>query len=164
MKLNIKKLQFIPNGKYEEISNLIAKDGEKKVEIIHDRTMYGTDKNNMSQEKTEEFCYPCVYTTVKDGTVNFWYSSKNTNGHFNIPKVFCSNGSSSTAHCDMNGEYGLTQFAYAIVDSVENLENIKKAMESEKFIQIMKFCMFTNHKYSYNIIAQFRKDFYKDFI
>ena len=63
------------------------------------------------------------------------------------------------------GDYGLTQFAYAIVDSVENLEKIKTAMTTPEFIGLMKSCTFnTPHKYNHKVIALFRKDFWKEFV
>ena len=66
---------------------------------------------------------------------------------------------------DINGEFGLTQFTYAIVDKTENLEKIKKAMISERFIKnIMGYRDNVNHKYNRKIIATFRKDFWKEFI
>lgn len=164
-KCDISKMEFIPNGMFTEISKLMAKDGEEKVEVMYSRSSYETRKPHMSKEKTDEFCHPCVYTTQKDGTINLWYSSTKENGHFNTPKVFWSNGAASYVHCDKEGEYGLTQFSYGIHDSVDNLESIKKAMETDKFISIMNVsALGKSHKYNRKIIAEFRKDFWKEFI
>ena len=162
--LNISDMPFIPNGMFETVLPLLAKPGEEKCEIIYSRSDYGTDKENMSKEKTGEFRYPCIYTTQKDGTINYWYSSTNAKGHFGIPKVFWSNGWASTVHVDDSGKYGLTQFAYAIVDSKDNLEYIKKAMESKKFLKLMRVCSFgQRHRYFYKIFRVLRKDFWKQF-
>lgn len=81
-----------------------------------------------------------------------------------VPKVIWSNGLGTYPIIDKSGEYGLTQFAYGIVDDVENLESIKKAMESTKFIDLMKYVKYTNNKYNYKIIGLFKKDFYKYFL
>jgi hypothetical protein len=162
---DISKMEYIPNGMFSEIQKIMAKDGEKRVNILYSRTLYGIDKPNMSKEKTDEFKYPCIYTTVKDGSINFWYSNTNTRGHFGIPKVIWSNGYSTTPIVDSKGEYGLTQFSSAIVDDVENLERIKKALETPEFIKIMRpvddGC---THKYNYKAISLFRKDFWVDFL
>jgi len=162
-KLDISNMEFIPNGMFNEIQKLIAKEGEEKVEVLYSRSAYGSDKKHMSKEKTEDFKYPCVYTILKDGTVNlFWSLSKN--GHFNTPKVIWSNGISKPI-IDKTGEYGLTQFAYAIVDEPINFENIQKSMLNEKFIKLMSFCDGTmGHRYKRKVISTFRKDFWKEFL
>ena len=52
-----------------------------------------------------------------------------------IKKFMWSNGriKSIGSVIDKEGKYGLTQFAYGIVDKEENLENIKNAFDSNKF-------------------------------
>lgn len=162
--INISKMEFIPNGMFNDIISLIAKKGEDKVEVARDASNFHTQKPWMSNVKTDEFKYPCVYTILKDGTINLWYSNTNIGGHFNIPKVIFSNGSSKPI-VDANGEYGLTQFAYAIIDKNSNLEKIKEAMENKQFIEIMDKCQLVGkHRYHYKAISMFRKDFWKEFV
>lgn len=165
MKLNIKQLQFIPNGKYKEISKLIAKDNEEKVEILHSYSNYETRKQWISQEKTEEFKYPCVYNVNKDD-LNIIWSNNTYGGHFKYKKVIfnCSANGGTSTYVDKDGEYGICQFCAGIVDKEENLENIKKAIDSDKFLELMKFCKTGTALLNRKIIAQFRKDFYKDFL
>ena len=105
-----------------------------------------------------------INTTInKDGSINFIYSN-NIDGHFGIPKVIWSNGAGDPI-IDEKGKYGLTQFAYAIVDDKQNLQKIKEAMINKKFINLMKYLVFKeNHTYNYKIIALFKKDFYKSFL
>jgi hypothetical protein len=162
---NISDDEYIPNGKFKELKKLYAKNGEERVNILYSRSNYGTDKKNVSKEQTEEYKYPCVYTTTTNNKVNFWYSNINNNGHFNIAKVFWSNGYSPTVHVDENGKYGLTQFSYGIVDEVNYLHKIKKALDSPEFKKIMRpvddGC---THQYNRKVIAMFRKDFWKEFI
>jgi hypothetical protein len=55
-------------------------------------------------------------------------------------------------------------FSAAIIDEVSNLENIKKALTSESFLNLMKSVKFKNDIYDYRIISTFRKDFWKEFI
>ena len=121
----------------------------------------------MSKNNVDDFIYPCVYTTLKNGTINLWYSNTNENGHFNISKVIWSNGI-STPCVDLYGQYGLTEFSYAIVDDKENLDNIKKAMLSERFIELMTYSDGITgvgmHRYNRKAISTFRKDFYKQFL
>jgi hypothetical protein len=161
---DISKLDFIPSENIKEILSLVAKDGEEKVEICHSYSAYETRKNWISKTKTDIFKYPCVYTVVKGSNINLLWSSTNDNGHFNIPKVIWSNGSATSAILDENGEYGLTQFSYAIIDDPENLKNIQIALNNERFIEKIMLFKGLASIYNHKIIATFRKDFWKDFI
>ena len=157
--------EFVPGAMFDEIFSLIAKKGEESVNILHSYSAYETRKPFMSEEKTDEYKYPVVYTCPASGEINLWWSSTNKNGHFGVPKVIWSNGAGSSVHFDFDGKFGLTQFAYGIVDSQENLDGIQKAMCSEKFINLMKGCSFNGvHRYNRKIIALFRKDFWKEFV
>lgn len=96
--------------------------------------------------------------------MKLYYSSTNDNRHFKIPKVIWSNGLGTYPIIDKKGEFGLTQFSYGIIDDVDNLENIKKALESDKLLMLFSYCKFTNNKYDYKVLSTFKKDFYKYFI
>jgi hypothetical protein len=162
--IELKNVEFIPNGMFNEIFSLVAKQGEEKVDVLHSYSSYETRKEWMSKEQTDEFKYPCVYTTLKDGTVNKFWSNTNEMGHFGIPKVIWSNGGATTPILDLMGEYGLTQFSYAIVDTVDNLPMIQRAMLSEEFIKIMSYADGSVHRYNRKAISTFRKDFWKEFL
>lgn len=169
--VDLSTLSFIPNGKFKEIKLLMAKPGEEKVNLLRS-CVYHTQKDYISKEKSETFKFPIVYTTSKDGTVKLRWSSRNDRGHFEVPKVIWSNGGATTPTIDVNGEYGITEFSYAIIDDVENLENIKKAMESVKFNELMAMtdgltCGMSGRagsRYNRKAISTFRKDFWKEFI
>ncbi len=153
---------YIPNGLFDSFDPLWIKNGEEKVKTISDST-YHTQRLYMSSEKNSDFKHPCVYTTTKDGSINFRYSNVKK-GHFGVPKVIWSNGMASSVVVDKDGQYGLTQFAFAIVDEPENLEMIKKAMESEKFLELMQYSQGKNQRYNRRVIALFKKDFWKEFV
>ena len=127
-KVNLNSLDFIPNGSLSEVSLLVSKNNEQKVNLLYSRSAYGTDKINVSKSQGGEFIYPCVYTVNYLSQPTFHYSNTNQNGHFGIPKVIWSNGriSSVGSYIDEMGEFGLTQFSYAIVDDVENLPFITR--------------------------------------
>jgi len=94
------------------------------------------------------------------------YSNTKEHGHFDISKVIFSNGI-SCPHIDENGNYGLTQFSYGIVDEPKNLPYIQKAMLNIEFIKLMSFSdgvTGTGHRYNRQVIALFRKDFWKEFL
>jgi hypothetical protein len=159
-------MDFIPNGGIDLLNTLIAKDGEETVQMIHSYSDYETRKTWMSKTQTNEFCHPVVYTVNYLSEPTFHYSSTNQNGHFGQPKVIWSNGriSSIGNYIDETGEFGLTQFAYAIVDEVENLENIKKALDSKKFKNLMELCAVGQLTVNHKVVAKFKKDFWREFI
>lgn len=165
--VDISKMQFIPNGMFEEFNRLIAKDGEERVNVLRSYS-YDTRKKYVAKKQTEEFKYPIVYVTYKDGSINFMYSNTKEKGHFGIPKVIWSNGGASTPIIDEQGEYGLTEFAYFIVDEPKNLPFIQKAMLHPDFLKLMSFSDGVTgvgrHRYNRKVIALFKKDWWKEFI
>jgi hypothetical protein len=162
--VNISDMKFIPNGQFDKIKTLIAKEGEEKVEIINN-SAYHTQRPHMAKEKSDEFKYPCAYTTMKKGMV-CWYSNVNTTGHFKIPKLIWGQGEVDYigSEIDKTGKYGLTQFCSGLVDLPENLDNIKKAFDSEKFKEIMNMCVIGKFSINHKIFATFRKDWWKEFV
>ena len=161
--IDVKELPCVPNGNFDRIIKLFAKENEERVKVINDRSAYGADKDWVSEKETTKFKYPCIYSLPQKGIQIRW-SSINTKGHFGISKVIFSNGAAPQLLIDKNGEYGLTQWAFGIVDKPENLPKIKKAMESEEFISLCKYMRFTLDRYDPNFIACLRKDFWKEFI
>lgn len=162
-KVDLTNTNFMPSGYYSEIKSLITDNVNDRVNFIFSRSAYGNDKSNMSKENIDEFVNPCIYTVTKDN-INIWYSNTTKNGHFEVPKVIWSNGSGTRPIIDSIGEYGVMNFSYAIADDPENLENIAKALESDKMKKIMAGNLFTNGIYNNTIIKMFRKDFWKEFV
>lgn len=163
--VDLSKLPFMPNSGLDEITVLMAKNDEEKCEVLYSRSDYGTDKPNMSIEKKGIFKYPCIYMIRVNDEPVMWYSLTNDKGHFGIPKFIWGNGGYDMGSMiDNKGEYGLTQFAYAIIDEKENLPLIKKAFDSKKFKNVMKCCDGGNSNINRKVIALFRKDFWKQFV
>jgi hypothetical protein len=163
--INVNGLEFIPNGEYEKIMSMIATNEEESVNVIHDYSLYETRKSWMSKTKTDEYKYPCVYTVNSKSEPSFFYSSKQR-GHFGVPKLIWSNGriSSIGSYVDMNGDYGLTPFAYAIVDKPDNLQKIKEVFDSKSFRNLMELCAVGQLTVNYKAISLFKKDFWKEFL
>ena len=162
--INVNGLKFIPNGEFEKIMSMIAEKEEENVDVIYSRSLYGTDKKHMSRTKTEECKYPCVYTVNSKSELTYYYSSKK-HGHYEVPKFVWSNGriSSIGSYVDINGDYGLTQFAYAIVDKPESLQKIKEVFDTKEFRNLMELCAVGQLTINYKVISIFKKDFWKIF-
>jgi len=155
--------EFIPSDSIDRVYSLVAKNGEERVNIINNSS-YHHQKEYMSKEKDNTYKYPCVYMVKSGLNIVCWFSNINNKGHFNLPKVIFGNGACDVM-IDGNGEYGLTEFASGIVDSVENLENIKKCLDNKDFINnIMNYRDGLGNKYNRKVISLFRKDFWKEFI
>lgn len=161
--IDISEIEILPSENIIEISDLFAKEGEERVELISNSS-YHTQRKFISKEESLANPYPCVYTVRTNHQPTIRWSSLNGRGHFGIGKVIFARGASGTI-CDETGTYGLTEFAYGIVDDVNNLERIKKVLDSEYFIKnIMLFKNSLGDRYNRKMIAQFRKDFWKEFI
>jgi hypothetical protein len=162
---DLNELPFIPSANYDILDKLIAKENEDTVNILYSRSNYGTDKPHISLESDNNFVHKCIYMIKVNGEPKLQYSNINTNGHFGIPKLIWGNGGYEMgSFLDMNGEYGLTQFAYAISDTIENLPLIKKAFDSKEFRNIMKGFDGGDSNINRKVISLFRKDFWKEFI
>ena len=161
-RVDLSKLVFIPNVNIEFVTSLVAKNDEEKVKLIADSSYHTQRTEQMSKTQTNEFIHPCVYT-VGALNVGYWYSNVKKEGHF-VPKVIWGNGLSDVI-VDEKGEYGLTQFAYAIEDDIKNLKHIQQALKSKKFKEeVMGYTKGVGHIYNRKIIATFRKDFWVEFL
>lgn len=164
--MDLSEMVWLPSGDIDLIEKLTAKSDEERVEILYNCKYHHahTDKH-MSKTKTDTNIYPCVYYTNKDGYgLNLWYSNENNKGHFGIPKVIVASGDVKGGLVDKQGEYGITEFCFGIVDTPENLDNIAKAISSQKFLNLCETFRTKSSKYNRRVLASFRKDFWKEFI
>jgi hypothetical protein len=178
MVVDTTKMEFIPNRNFDIVMSLLAKDGEDQVETIHDssyhtqreekvNTLYSSStydyrKPYMSKTKHGSFIYPCIYSVNVKDEPRFVYSNDNTRGHFGIPKLIWGNGSTGSI-IDENGTYGLSNFAYAIIDTPINLSNIKKVFDSKDFRHFITSLAVGQAGINTKYISLFKKDFYKNF-
>jgi len=160
-KANIYKMNFIPNSKFDTIVKLTSSN--EKVEILHSESFYEPRKEWMSEKKDDEYKYLCIYSINRKNVPSFKYSRINNKGHFGIPKVIWGGGATGFI-IDENGDYGMTQWASAITDNVENLKQIKNAMESKDFQELIKAISVSKQEINYKILREFNKKFYEEFI
>lgn len=159
--INIHTLPFIPDSDITRLQKYL--DTDNPVTLIANSS-YHTSRNYVSKTQTAEFCYPVVYVTKKN-TVDLRYSNTQSKGHYGIPKVIVSNGRSKPL-IDRDGTYAMTEFAWAIVDTPENLDAIAAALENPELLAIFKtMAGSSNNGGTYTITAMrhLRKDFFKLF-
>jgi hypothetical protein len=159
--INLTEWEFIPNFDFEIIEKIIT--GKEKINILHSESKYEVRRPHMSHNKTDDFKYPCIYSINRSNELSFKWSNTTEKGMFNIPKVIFGSGATGFI-IDEKGEYGLTQWATGIVDDVENLENIVKALNSNKFKNIILATSVSKAEINRKILKYFKKDFWKEFI
>ncbi len=156
--------EFLPNYNYWEFDSILAAPGEEVCEVLYSRS-YASYKKYMSETQSSKNKYPCVYGMYKDGTHKYLYSSLNSEGHFGIPKVIISCGRYPYPHIDMEGRYGMTENAFAIkVDSLSEAENIKKAIQTYRFKNIITCSKWGTFRIEWRMFKYFKKDFWKEFV
>lgn len=161
--IDLNKLPFIPSGKIKLFNEIVELNVVKRINVFYDRSTYQHTKLN--KIKNENFKYPIIYSINKGDKINIQYSNFK-NGHFGIPKFVWSNGyiKSAGTILDETGQYGVSEYCYSIIDTPENLRLIKKAFDSKKFRDLMKYCDLGLSGINGKIISTFKKDFYLYFV
>ena len=154
------KKHFIPNHSVEEVYRLV--DIIEDNGFINDQSSYEPRKKWMNKTKINEFKYPCVYSINSKNEISYKWSSRNNIGHFGVIKFIFSNGNG--IYKDINGEHGLTQWAYAFKCAVEDMCAIERIFVNKKFKNIINAIELTSNKYNYSVMKLFKKDFWRDFI
>jgi Eco57I restriction-modification methylase len=164
--IDLRRMGWLPNSNIDVIRKLLAKDADILSPVMQrDRSSYGSDKKQItSHTENAEFKYPCVHSTLKTGT-RFMYSNVNNRGHFGISKIIFGESGINVPVIDMEGAYGMTEGAFAIqIQDVEEGENISKALQSQKFNEILKSTMFSSFRIDSSVFKEFKKDFWKEFV
>ena len=165
-RIDISKMDFIPNGMFSLIKKIIANKNDEKVEIIANSTYHTQRTKLMSKNKTEQFKYPCIDNVSKKGKLScVWYSNNNTLGHFGKAKIIVGCFGINT-FIDEKGEFGMTQHGIGIVDTVDNLKRIKEVLKNKGFQKLNKMTSVAGMKdvpLNHKVISLFRKDFWKEF-
>ena len=157
---DIREWLFIPNKMFQEIKNLM--NGNEKLNIISSKSVYETRRKWISKKQSIEFKYSVVYTINKENVISKIWSNRNDNGHFGVCKFIFSNGAGF--YCDFLGEYGLSEWAYSIEDTVENLPKIERVFRSKRFNDIKDAIQLDSSSYNIKIMKLFKKDFYNEFL
>lgn len=164
--IDLRKISFVPNYMIDKIFSLLAKKDEEKVKIEYSRSAYGSDKNNISENKHDSFIYSVIYSTpINKPTI--WYSSTKDNGHFGISKIILNPCRPIGFVVDKKGQYGMSQFCVGIVGDSDYLDMVAEVIKNQKtngFAEFMEACHFTDKIFNKDIICQLRKDFWKEFV
>jgi hypothetical protein len=158
--LDLNGKTFIPNHSMIETYNII--DEKDTCKLIYSSSIYEPRKKIMSKFENGEFKYPCIYSINKNNDISFRWSSRNDLGHFGVSKLIFSNGM-GFIH-DVDGLYGLTQWAYALPCSGEAMKELELVFKNSiGLLNIFDAIKLTSEKYNYKILKHFKKDFWKDY-
>ena len=157
--INLNNWNFLPSGAFDNIREILGKN-----EVIYSRTIYGTDKKNITKIKIEKNNLPIVHNMTKKDGLGFVYSCEDK-GHFGIPKVILSFGEFQYPYNDWKGEYGMSQICYGLkINSKEEGEKIVEAINSVKFKEILKYTKWSTFQTDWRMFKEFKPDFWKWFI
>ena len=157
--LNLTKWPWLPNAEFTIIDSLLS--GDINTDIIHDGK-YSTGNKRISLTKTKKFNLP-IFLGLNNKTkeINVCFSSENV-GHFGIPKVLCWGSRYVYCAIDLEGKYGINVQSFGIAAaSIDIATEIKRAIESNAFRQIIKSTKWSNFQTNCNMFKYFKKDFYK---
>ena len=164
IRINMSHFKWLPNYNIEGVKNILAKDDEERCEIIQSMSSYEPRKAWMSNIYTEEYKYPCIHSTPKNGPI-YKYSKRNDKGHFNVSKVIFGDSGINTPIIDIDGKYGMTQHSMAIkIDDLETGEELSKCLQSDKVKNLIDSCLYSSYAIDWNIFKDMKKDFWKGFI
>ena len=161
--LDVSNWKFIPNYEFDNIKKIMTTE-ENGIKVIYDRTIYGTDKVNMSNKQTEKYKYPIVHSINQEGLV-FWYTDDKTKGHFGVPKVLLNFNRHQYPVNDYEGKYGMSQITFGIpITSKKQGDGIVKAINSDAFKEIIKATKWGAFQTDWRMFKYFKPDFYKHFL
>jgi len=163
--IDLSRWSWLPNSKLDVVRNILAGQSDERCPIIYNRSNYGSDnKKHISKIHNDVYKYPVIHTIPLNG-IRYIYSSINNKGHFGTPKVIFGDNGLNDALIDMDGMYGMSENSMAIaVNSIDEANNIKKALLSSKFKEVIKCCIIGNFRIDWRLFHEFKKDFWKEFI
>ena len=101
---------------------------------------------------------------TKEYGLGFVYSNENK-GQFAKKKVVLSFGEFQYPYNDYEGKYGMSQICYGLeIENKEEGDNICKAINSDKFKQILKYSKWSTFQTDWRMFKYFKKDFWKEFL
>ena len=174
--VDLRNFEFLPNFNIKNVLKLFPKKTENICElgkfneknkkydnnpcILYERSAYGSDKTWVSKEKTSEYKYPLIHTTLKEGP-KIYYSNTQKNGFFGIPKVIFGESGINEPIIDLEGKYGMTQGAIGIaVKDEKDAEKLKKFLQSNFFKNILSACMWGGFRIDWRLFTYFKRNFW----
>ena len=170
--INLENWDFLPSVCIDIIRKILGSN-----EVIYSSSIYDTRrkwilqmKKNESKEdyykrcKEQKYELPIIHNMTKEYGLGFVYSNENK-GQFAKKKVVLSFGEFQYPYNDYEGKYGMSQICYGLeIENKEEGDNICKAINSDKFKQILKYSKWSSFQTDWRMFKYFKKDFWKEFL
>ena len=171
--IKLNHLKFLPSGCVNEIQKILGVN-----EVIYSRSCYGTDKKNViyssshydtrkiciNKQLNNNFIYPVVHSMTKKNGLVFVYSNEDK-GHFGVSKVILSFGRHQYPYNDWEGKFGMSHNCFGLeIKNKEEGDYIVKAVNSEKFKEILKYTKWSTFQTDWRMFKYFKIDFWDEFI
>ncbi len=160
IKINMKDWKFLPNYNIKKVSELLCDKETENCNILYDRSNYGGEQKWVQKIKDNKHVFPLIHSTPKKGPV-YYYSSRDDNGHFKIGKVIFGDSGINSSILDIEGKYGMTHHAMALIDEEKYLASIKDAIDSKEFTELLRCCSWSNYQIDWRLFLYLRRDFWK---
>lgn len=164
--INMLEWNWLPKSNFNEIRKILAiHPKERTCDIIYSRNNYGSDKKWVQKTQTDVYKYPLIHSTLKNNITRYYYTNNNTKGGFGISKVIFGDSGINTPIIDMEGNYGMTEHAIAIVvSSIEEANNVYNALKCDEFKNILKSCGWSNYQIDWRMFKDLKQDFWREFL
>jgi len=159
--IDMREWDFLPNHSFDQVASLLGKSEDS---IIFSRNQYGSDKEWVDTSNNG-FSYPLIHSTTKTRGTRILYTNtkqppvKKLTPMFGVSKVIFGVSGIHNAIIDIDGKYGMTQQAMALgVDNMEQALEVKLALESDEFKNILNACSWSNFSINWRLFSYFRTD------
>jgi hypothetical protein len=177
VRVDLRDFEFLPNFNMMNVRKLFPKRSESICElgqfdeetgkytnqpcILYERSAYGSDKAWVEAKESSNYHYPLVHSTLKDGT-RFLYSNRDDRGMFGVPKVIFGESGVNHPVIDMEGKYGMSQGAMAIVvKSKAEATRLAMFLQSNFFKNILSSCMWGGFRIDWRLFTYFKNKFWE---
>jgi len=161
---NLGGMNYLLSAHASEMRDFLAKPDEETVTVIRGTTATGKQTTSQHKKPVGDYIHPAVtYVPADNKPLKCVYSSIEGTQLTNS-KVIFANGQTTCVYIDSKGEYGLTEYAKAIVDDPQNLKGIKQALETPWFSKMIVAASCEKNSFPTKLLRLLRKDFYLDVI
>lgn len=158
-KINIKNLNFIPNFKIKQYSNIIG----NYVNALNRCFEHSSTKKYVKKNKSNEYKYELIHSTTKKG-IRYLYTNRNDIGYFGIKKIIFGDSGINDVIIDDMGYYGASEHAICLkYENLKEANTMKNILLSDNFKDFIKSCSWSNYQIDWKLFNNLKKDFWKEF-